>query len=225
MPNGNEQPLYPGQMPELASGKAGKKERGQQMSELGGFIPERSPYIYAPAFNVPHYQDTRGSYLDLIEQLRQQSAGEGPTVAEKQHRQMTDRNVSQLMSAMASGAGYQPSGATQRAASQQAAGARQQGVMDSSILRAQEMLAGRQALGGALQQMSGLDLSQMQAQMGLQQILAEGQRTYQQRKTEQRGQTMGFIGSMFSDKDLKKNIVESEVDIHQFLDFLGDEYA
>lgn len=214
MPNGADG-QFPGQFPEVRPG--GYTGFKRQVKKIPGFIPQRSPYIYAPAFEVPHYQQTRGQYGDLISQLQAQAAGEGPTIAQRQLQMGTERNISQLMSALASGAGFQPSGATQRAGTQQAAQARQQAVMDTSILRAQEMLSGRQALASALQQMSGLDIAQAEASMALQQLLAGGIRAHSREATSRRSS----IVKMFSDEDLKKNIVKTEKDIQEFLDFLG----
>lgn len=191
---------------------------------LPGYI-KPSPYIKTSAFRLPYYQQTRESYLDLLNQLQQQAAGEGPTQAQGLLQQATDRNIAQLMGVLGSQSGLQPGGALARSASQQAAEQRQEASREASLLRAQEMVQAREALLDTLTQLTGLDRTQLEANIKLQEMISERVMGGEREKTQRQGGLFGFLGGLFSDEKKKKEIVENEEDIQAFLDTLGGYYG
>mgnify|MGYP001004222886 CR=1 FL=1 len=189
----------------------------------------------------------RSDQEGLIRMLQEQSQGQGPSVAQDQLKMGTDRAIKQQMAAAASQAGYQPQAALQRQIANQGAESMQNLAAESGMLRAQEMLAARQQLAAAieqaraqdqqLQQMNdamvqnfvaqglNLDQAQLQANMALQELIAGGAANVMNASTARRGQDKSFlgglIGGLFSDKRLKKEVVESEIDMHSFLEAIG----
>lgn len=100
----------------------------------------------------------RGQQQTLAQAIMQQLQG-GPSVAENQLRQATDRNIRQGMGALASQRGVNPAilarqilGGTQAA--------NQQAVADAATLRAQEQQGLYQTLGQMLAQQRSQDLGQ-----------------------------------------------------------------
>ena len=89
-------------------------------------------------------QGIRGQQQSLADQLKAISTGQGPSVAEQQLRQATDRNVAQQASFANSGRGGAMAG--MRAANNSARlGA--QAAQDAGVMRAQEANQARQLLG------------------------------------------------------------------------------
>lgn len=98
----------------------------------------------------------------LADQLEQQAAGKGPSLAQLQLQQATQANAAQAASSVASQKGINPALAArmimqnQQAANQQAAG-------QSAMTRMQEQMAARSMLGSALSAQRGQDISQQNA--------------------------------------------------------------
>lgn len=110
----------------------------------------------------------------LAAALQAQMAGQGPSLAQNQLKQATDRNIAQAM-AMAQTRGANPFLA-QRQAMQSAATAGQEAAAQSGALRAQEQLAAQQQLAGVLQQQRGASLQEQQLRDQMAQFYA-GQQT------------------------------------------------
>lgn len=87
----------------------------------------------------------RGDQAALIEQLRQQSLGQGPSLAAEAARQGAERAVSQQQAMLASGRGNPA--AMARTASQQASAAQGSIAGNAAMGRAQEQLGALQQLG------------------------------------------------------------------------------
>src|SRR5215217_2645714 len=94
-------------------------------------------------------QDTRAQINNLAQTLLQQSQGLGPSLAQGQLQDATDRNISQQQGLAASARGVNPALA-QRLAAQNIAGLNQSAASDSALLRNQEMLQAQQGLASVL---------------------------------------------------------------------------
>lgn len=132
----------------------------------------------------PQQSSFRGDQQALIQQLRAQAQGQGPSLAAEQARQQNQRAVANQFAMMRSGQG---GAAAKRAAMQNAA--LQQGSLagQSAMARTQEQLGAMSQLGNVLSGARGQDntfqnmllgRSQAQGQLNLQQ---QGQNDAQQR--------------------------------------------
>lgn len=110
----------------------------------------------------------------LAAALQAQMAGTGPSLAQTQLKQATDRNIAQAM-AMAQQRGGSPYLA-QRQAMQAAATAGQEAAGQSAAIRAQEQLAAQSQLAGVLQQQRAASVQEQQLRDAMSQFYA-GQQT------------------------------------------------
>ena len=107
----------------------------------------------------------RAQQMALINQLQNQASGLGPSLAQAQLQQATDRNMQQAMALGVSQRGAGQGAALHNIANQRA-GIGQQMAGDSAMLRLQEQLQARQMLGGLLGGMRGQDIGNMQFGLG-----------------------------------------------------------
>ena len=105
-------------------------------------------------------EDVRSQQMGLAQALQAQMAGQGPSLAQSQLKQATDRNIQQAM-AMSQQRGSNPFLA-QRNVTQAAASAGQQAAAQSADLRSQEQLAAQQQLGAVTGQTRSADLQTQQ---------------------------------------------------------------
>lgn len=123
-----------------------------------------------PQVNTGPQSEVRSDQTALTRMLMDQALGRGPSIAQAQLQQATDRNLSQAAALGASQAsGTRGAGALRQIANQRAA-IGQQMVADSSLLRLQEQMQARGLLGQHLGGMRGQDigLASEQARVGLQ---------------------------------------------------------
>lgn len=154
-----------------------------------GFLPRADPgYDLRPGQYgidpntaiVPHYTDWqnqlkqggiaagnrapdgpfRNQQLTLADALMAQANGQGPSLAQSQLQQATERNMAGAMSLGASLQGHQSAGGALRGIQNQRAAISQQSAMDSGQLRMQEQMAARSQLGNLLAQGRGGDQQQ-----------------------------------------------------------------
>ena len=104
--------------------------------------------------------DFRGQQQALANQLALQAQGQGPSLAQGQLQQATDRNLAQAL-AMQATAGGDPAMA-QRGLAMQRADLGQQAAMQATQTRMAEQMAAQQQLGGLLGQARGGDLQARQ---------------------------------------------------------------
>ena len=97
---------------------------------------------------VPQAQFRKGQ-MDLVAALQAQAAGQGPSLANAQLRQATDRNISQSMALQNSARGGNPAMAA-RNIGNQAANLNQQAAGQSAINRMQEQATAREQLASVL---------------------------------------------------------------------------
>jgi hypothetical protein len=125
----------------------------------------------AAAINMTPQDQFRAGQMQLAGQLQDQSMGLGPSLAQSQLRQATDRNIQQSMALAASQRGANPT-AGLRQAQMMAAGANQQAAAQAADIRMQEQLSARQQLAGVLGQGRGADIGLATDQAGLQQQMS-----------------------------------------------------
>lgn len=172
----------------------GYDQRGSRLLGLAGAADGRG----APQIDQAAQGQLRGQQQDLIGQLRQQAAGQGPSIAEQQLRRSTDRAIAQQQG-LAASAGPQNQALAARMAAQQG-GAMQSGMAGQAAdARMQEQLNAQQQLGGLLSGARGQDigLAQAQAQMGLQGMQLNDQRALELLRQEMQNaelQQRGLMG-------------------------------
>lgn len=114
--------------------------------------PERYQFDWANA------DQTRGNEMALLKQYQDMAAGTGPSLAQGQLQQATDRNLAQ---AMALGAAQQGQGlgyaSALRNIADQSAAARQQAAAQAAMIRNAEQMQGMQGTGALLGQIGGQD--------------------------------------------------------------------
>ncbi len=110
----------------------------------------------------------RNVQQSLAQQLQNQANGVGPSLAQNQLRQGTDRNIAQAMAMQASQRGTN-AGQGLRNIAQNVAQANQQAAADSGNLRLQEQQAAQSALGGLSTNARAQDIGFAQDNAGLQQ--------------------------------------------------------
>jgi hypothetical protein len=126
-----------------AFGPTGQGVQNSDLANAGAL--QQNPY--AP--NLGNDTAAQQQQSQLIQMLMNQANGTGPSLAQQQLKQASDRNVQQTMAMMASqrGAG---AGASAYQAANAGGQAGQQMAADSATLRLQEQMQAQQALGGVL---------------------------------------------------------------------------
>lgn len=128
--------------------------QGQQFrSDVTGFANaaagRAAPTMQAATIDPAQQAQFRAKQMALAQALEAQAAGRGPSLAQDQLRMATDRNIAQQMAMAASGGGN--AALARRQLGNQAAAMNQEAAAQSSIIRAQEQMAARQALAQALE--------------------------------------------------------------------------
>ncbi len=183
---------------------------------------------------------TRGMQMSLIQQLQDQASGNGPSLAQMQLQKGTDQNMAQAMALGASQRGAGQAGMLKGIQGQQA-GMAQGMAGDAAMLRLQEQMQARQALGTQLGQTRGMDaqsdqfaagqvnqqnVARVQAQQAAEdakiRAWTENQRLQNEaaKARSPMGAIGGFMASM-SDERLKTDIKPGEGKLYDFLDKLG----
>lgn len=108
--------------------------------------------------NKGQSNQTRAGQMDLAGALTQQANGQGPSLAQGQLRQATDRNIAQALALGASQRGMGAAGGL-RAIADQRAQIGQQAASDSSQLALNEQMQARNQLGQVLTGARGQDIA------------------------------------------------------------------
>lgn len=124
------------------------------------------------AVNTGQLQQDRSGEMSLADALRQQSLGQGPSVAQEMLTRGTNANLAQSMGLLASQRNS-PGGLAAALAANAAAG--QESAGQSAALRAQEQQAGQQGLANELGTIGGQDMSLAQMEQQTRQANAEAQ--------------------------------------------------
>jgi hypothetical protein len=114
---------------------------------------------YAPDETFRQYQ------LGLAQQLQAQARGEGPSLAQMQLAQATDRTLQQSLGMARSAMGSNPALAA-RTAALQASGTMGNAAAESAMLRLREQQQAQNALAGLSNQARGLDVDTAQQRAG-----------------------------------------------------------
>ncbi len=124
----------------------------------------------AARINTQMSGQVRGQQMGLAQMLTAAAQGNGPSVAQNQLRQATDRNLSQALALAATNPTSRSLGGLGlRQLRQQQSGLNQQAASDAAILRAQEQMAARDALAGVLSGLRASDIGLETGQAGLEQ--------------------------------------------------------
>jgi hypothetical protein len=146
----------------------------------------------AGGFNAgPQQEQTRGLQMNLANQLQQQAAGQGPSVAGMQLQQGLQQQLMQQRAQAASMGGDVNPYLAQRQLAEQGAQAAQATNAQAAMARTQEQMNAQGALGGLTSGMRGQDLNV--AGMNQQQALANAQLGQQARQFGMQG-LMGLSG-------------------------------
>lgn len=137
--------------------------------------------------------EVRGRQMTLADQLTAQAAGQGPSLANMQLQQATNRNLAQAAALASSGRGGAQGGLGMRQVQNQQADIAGQAARDAAILRVQEQMQARESLGGLLNQTRGTDVS-----------LATNQAQIQQDQNALNDQQARFYGQGMMDLDQKQ---------------------
>ena len=189
--------------------------------------------------DMTNQNQIRGMQMSLIQQLQDQAAGRGPSLAQMQLQQGTDRNISQAMALGQSQRGAGAQGMLKGIQGQQA-GIAQGMAGDAAILRLQEQMAAQNALGQQLGGTRGQDAQTAQwtggmqnEQFGRQAAAAQAQAKLELEREKmlneqaRKDSPLGFFGgllsslSSLSDERLKTDIKPGESKLYAFLDKLG----
>lgn len=170
-------------------------------------------------FNAgPQQEQTRGMQMNLANQLQQQAAGQGPSVAGMQLQQGLQQQLMQQRAQAASMGGDVNPYLAQRQLAEQGAQAAQATNAQAAMARTQEQMNAQGALGGLTGQMRGQDLGV--AGMGQQHALANAQMGQQARQFGMEGMmglsgqqlqaNMGYAG-MQNQTDLANNQINAGI--------------
>lgn len=117
-----------------------------------------APMVGTATINNTDAGAARGQQMALADALWAQTQGKGPSLAQMQLKQATDRNLAQAIAAQAS-AGGSGGGLAMRQIQQNQIAAGQGAARDSAMLRAQEQLNAQNQFGSLVSGMRGQDLS------------------------------------------------------------------
>lgn len=172
--------------------QAMNKEQNRQRDFNAGLNRQQEEYSNMASQLAQQQAQTRAAQWGLIQQLQGQAAGTGPSLAQAQLQQATDRNMQQAMAMGVSQRGAGQTAALHNIAGQRA-GIGQQMAGDSAMLRLQEQMAAQQQLGGLLGGMYGQDMQGRQFGMGGQTGLSLAQEQLElARRAEQHQDRLGW---------------------------------
>lgn len=173
---------------------AGRSGFDQAMHNVGGFFGFTAPDKMYSAYQAPNeafYSDLArgqaGNQGELTNMLMAQARGQGPSIAQMQLQQATDRNMQQAASLMASQRGSNP--AAMRQIANQRAMIGQQMAGDSAMLRLQEQMQARAQLGSTIQNYVKMGMTWDEATRQAQIDTIKGER-------EATGNRLGFMKTL-----------------------------
>lgn len=151
-------------------------------------------------YNTGPQDQWRDQQQTLASLYAQQAAGNGPSLAQGQLQQATDRNMQQAMALGASQRGAGTAGGLKSIFDHQSQIGSQM-ASDSALLRLQEQMAARNALGGILNAGRGQDMgvasAQQQGNLGYQGLMSGNNLGYEQLRQGAYGQAGTNRGSFF----------------------------
>lgn len=144
----------------MVAGGVAASVKGAMSGYSGNYQPNQSMY----QGDWHQSNQTRGEQQGYLSMMEDQVRGRGPSIAQDQLRSGLGQALQQQrgQAAMATSANR---GLAERTASMNMGQMGQQTAADSAMLRAQEMLAGRQQLGEGLLGVRGQDIGQANAQL------------------------------------------------------------
>jgi hypothetical protein len=176
-------------------------------------------------------QEARKKQAEFGELLAAQMRGKGPSLAQNQLKQASDRAMAEQASLAASNRGVNPALAA-RIQAQTVAANQQQAAADAATLRAQEQLAAQQQYGQNVAGLRSGDLTAtdrdlgakvtreqlgVQARIGADSLNQSAYESASRRRADFISNIGEGLTSIFSDEDLKKNVEPAE-DIKDLID-------
>lgn len=157
------------------------ERQAQFAQQLAASQQRTAPTMSGAVIDQNPQNQFRQQQMGLANALQAQSMGQGPSLAQSQLRQGTDRNIAQAIALQASQRGTNP-GQGMRQIAQTTAAANQQAAQQAADLRMQEQLAARQQLAGVTSSGRGQDigLATDQAQLSQAANIANQQAALQQ---------------------------------------------
>lgn len=204
-----------------AAGAAGSAIGGAA-GAIGGALGDiTSGPSGGPTADASQLNDFRQKQLDYTKQLQDVINGTaGPSAAEVQGRNLSDRAMAQQFAA-AQGATGQNSGLAYRQALQNAAGMQQQQIADATANRAKETAQARDQYGNLLSTGRSGDLSKYSTDVGAGNVRYAADKDFQGKKiAAAAGVVSGGLGALISDETKKTNISDGDDDVRQMLDAL-----
>ncbi len=126
--------------------RVGLIDEARQQAAPQGTAAQLGPTAQSAAVATP--DQFRNAQVGLMGQLQDQAAGRGPSLAQSQLRQGTDRNLAQLMAVQAARRGGSQGALGQRQLMQAQGDVNQQAAQQAADLRMQEQMSARQQLAG-----------------------------------------------------------------------------
>lgn len=161
--------------------------QGRQGPTMKAAVLPGSTQTQAAKINQGPQDQFRTGQTTLMSQLAAQAAGKGPSLAQSQLAQATDRNLAQSMALAGSQRGSS-AGSGMRQIAQGQAQMNQQAAQQSADLRMNEQMAARQQLGGVMAQGREQDIGLATSQAGFtQQAKLANQDAANQFKLQQAG--------------------------------------
>ena len=197
-----------------------KDAAGDVVDALGNVIPSMSTGGgAAPAPSTS--DDFRSKQLDYANQLQAAANGTaGPSAAEIQGRNLSDRAMAQQFAA-AQGATGQNSGLAYRQALQNASSMQQQQIADSTALRAKEQQTARDQYNTLLTSGRTGDNTKYSTDVGAGNVRYAADKDFEGKKIAAVTGAGSAIGAaLLSDKNAKTNITDGDSEVRAMLDAL-----
>lgn len=155
---------------DASAGQMGRSDWWQQTLGQGAqdAAGRGAPLWRGATLNGDQQAQFRAQQSELANMLMAQARGQGPSLAQGQLQQATDRNMAQAL-AMAQATNPNGGGAGLRNLANQRAAIGQQAASDSALLRMQEQMAAQNMLGQVASGARGQDIGFAVEQAGLQQ--------------------------------------------------------
>lgn len=192
---------------------------------------DRSAFDPTKLASYGQEQAARAQQNQFIQMLQNQAQGIGPSLAQQQLQQGTNRGIAQQMGVAASQRGVNPAMAA-RMAMQNTAGINQQGAADAAMIREQEKMNAMGQLGAQIGSLRQGDLAatdrDLSAKMGREQLGVQQQTGINQTNASAfegaAGRRAGLIGGFggalasLSDENNKTEVEDGKSKAKKFLD-------
>lgn len=179
-----------------------QQDRGAALAAAGELQQRAGEQVARGREGFAGQQDARAQQAQLASALQAQMRGEGPSLAQMQLQEGTDRGIAQQAGLAASQRGISPTMAA-RLQGQNVASMTQQAAGDAAQLRAAEQLSAQQQLGNLAGQTRQQDLGLMST--GDQTALSQGQLSMAQQQR----------ANQIAEQDRASNMARQQLEVQQ----------